>query len=191
MENLYLIILCMAAIAGIGIIIKAPVRPISLLALLTIYAAMVELSVSAFTGTVSVLKDGKNVMPQYNILILVEFLIYGYFLQYVIQSPRAKTIIRICLYIFPAFWYYFVFCVFSILEWNSYTFLIGGTLVILGCLLYFHELLKTENLVLLKQNSEFWIIVGLSIFYITVVPYMGMYQFLSKNLYLRMLFYAS
>ncbi|MBO9594495.1 MAG: hypothetical protein J7599_16450 [Niabella sp.] len=184
LECIYVVSLCVAMLAGILVLQQKRVaKQLQAIIILVIYATIIEVSVIYFREHVSVRYEGvNNVLPQYNIFTMAEFLFYAYFFRQAIRSRRMKVVINLFLYSFPAFWYFSVFGLFTILEWNSYVFLTGGVFTIFGCLLYFRQLLDTEVFIPVKQNSEFWIVSGLAAFYITVVPFMGMYHFLSKHI---------
>lgn len=122
-----------------------------------------------------------NVLIQYNIIMLFEFLVYAYLFKQIITSRLVKKIITIFVTIFPLFWCISVFFIFKITEWNSYVFLVGGTFTIIWALIYFYQLLTSLEGISISNCGEFWIALGIIIFYSCNVPFMGVYNFLMVN----------
>jgi len=141
------------------------------------YILLVEIGATFFRNLIK----GQNVLPQYNIVLLIEFLVYAYFFKEIILSVWIKNIINVFMILFPVFWYISVFFIFKITEWNSYIFLVGGTFTIIWALIYCYQLLTSIENVSLNSCSEFWIALGIIIFYSCQVPFMGIYNFLIVN----------
>ncbi|WP_412468426.1 hypothetical protein [Pedobacter sp. KLB.chiD] len=141
------------------------------------YVLLVEIGAAFFRNLI----NGKNVLPQYNIVLLTEFLVYAYFFKEIIISAWIKNIITFFMILFPVFWYISVFFIFKITEWNSYIFLVGGAFTIIWALIYCYQLLTSIENVSLHHCSEFWIALGIIIFYSCQVPFMGIYNFLIVN----------
>lgn len=175
---IYLIVLCLAAVTGaLALKKKLPIQLKSIF-ILVMYTAILEGTVVLFKNQFSI---NKNVIPQYSIFLLVEFLFYAYFFKKIIHSKTVLKAINIFIYVFPVIWYVLVFGVLNILQWNSYVFVLGGTCTIFWGLLYYYQLFNSLPLVSLSKSSEFWIVTGIIIFYSCGTPYMGMYNFLTKN----------
>ncbi|WP_316828406.1 hypothetical protein [Pedobacter miscanthi] len=141
------------------------------------YILLVEIGAAFFRNLIK----GQNVLPQYNIVLLIEFLVYACFFKEIIISEWIKKIISIFMVLFPVFWYISVFFIFKITEWNSYIFLVGGTFTIVWALIYCYQLLTSIENISLSRCSEFWIALGIIIFYACEVPFMGIYNFLIVN----------
>nr|WP_315423842.1 hypothetical protein [uncultured Pedobacter sp.] len=141
------------------------------------YILLVEIGAAFFRNLIK----GQNVLPQYNIVLLIEFLVYAYFFKEIIISVWIKKIITLFMILFPVFWYISVFFIFKITEWNSYIFLVGGTFTIIWALIYCYQLLTSIENVSLSSCGEFWIALGIIIFYSCQVPFMGIYNFLIVN----------
>jgi hypothetical protein len=141
------------------------------------YILLVEIGATFFRNLI----NGKNVLPQYNIVLLIEFLVYAFFFKEIIISVWIKKMISIFMILFPVFWYISVFFIFKITEWNSYIFLVGGTFTIIWALIYCYQLLTSIENVSLGSCGEFWIALGIIIFYSCQVPFMGIYNFLIVN----------
>ncbi|RLJ80579.1 hypothetical protein [Pedobacter alluvionis] len=173
----YIASLALATLAGIIKFRKDFPIHLKVIILLLPYVLLVEISVVFFRNLI---KDN-NVLPQYNVVMLIEFLIYAYFFKTIIVSAFLKKAISIFMILFPVFWYISVFFIFKITEWNSYIFLVGGTFTIIWALVYCYQLLTSIENVRLNSCSEFWIALGIIIFYSSQVPFMGIYNFLIVN----------
>jgi hypothetical protein len=173
----YLILLAVATVSGLinfnnslsvhlkGIILMMP------------FILLVEIGAAFFRDLI---KD-HNVLPQYNIIMLIEFLVYAYFFKEIIVSGLVKKLISVFMIFFPVFWYICVFFIFKITEWNSYVFLVGGTFTIIWALIYCYQLLTSVEDISISSCSEFWIALGIIIFYSCEVPFMGVFNFLRTN----------
>jgi hypothetical protein len=85
------------------------------------------------------------------------------------------------LWLFPIFWFVTVFFIFGFTTWNSYVIIVGATITVLLVLAYLYQLLQSEEVVVLKYSTEFWIAFGMLIFYTCQIPYFGVLNFLVKN----------
>lgn len=173
----YLISLTVTTIAGlIKFSIDIPIHLKGIILMMP-YVLLVETGVILFRNLI---KD-HNALPQYNFIMLIEFLVYAYFFKQIIISGLIKKIISVFMILFPVFWYVCGFFIFKITEWNSYVFLVGGTFTIIWALIYCYQLLTSIENVSLSSCGEFWIALGIIIFYSCEVPFMGIYNFLSTN----------
>ena len=177
LKYLYICALGLCSIAGV-ISIQKLTKQLKVIALLCFYTFILEFSVVFFKKEISY--EG-NVLPQYNFFVFLEFMFYAYFFKKIIKNRHVSKVINCFLLIFPLLWYMFTFYCFNILEWNSYSFVLGGTFVIFFALIYCYELLTRDETTLLLTEAEFWIAIGLIIFYTCEVPYMGMYRYLSVH----------
>jgi len=141
------------------------------------YILLIEICAAFFRNLIKY----ENIMLQYSIIMLIEFLIYAYFFKQVIISKLIKKMISIFMLIFPVFWCISVFFIFKSQDWNSYVFLIGGTFTIVWALIYFYQLLTSLDGMSIRSSGELWIALGIIIFYSCNVPFMGMYNFLRNN----------
>jgi hypothetical protein len=120
-------------------------------------------------------------VPLYNLFMLVEFWVYGYYYKCIIEPGRLKRLIRFYLWLFPVFWVVVVFFLFGLAKWNSYVAVGGSFFTICFSGGYYYQLFTQEELVRLDITPEFWIATGLIIFYACNLPYTGMLNFLVKN----------
>lgn len=177
LKYLYLISLGVSSITGIYQMNKIT-RQLKTVALLCTYTFLLELSVFLFRQNFGY--QG-NILPQYNFFILVEFMFYAYFLKQIVKNTYVLKAINLFLFIFPVLWYIFSFYCFNILQWSSYSFVFGGTIIIFFALIYCYEKLTSNETTSLLSEGEFWVAIGLIVYYTCVVPYMGMFHYLTAN----------
>ena len=177
LKYLYILSLGICSITTIINVLKMP-KELRIIALLSIYAFILECSIFFFKQKVSY---NGNVLPQYNFFVFVEFMFYAYFFKQVIVNPHVKKLLNLFLWMFPVLWYVFAFICFNILEWNSYSFLLGGTFTIFFALFYCYELITLNDTISLIDEGGFWIAVGLIICYACDFSYMGMFRYLTTN----------
>lgn len=169
--------LLLSGVAGLVAIKRNAPFHLRIVAVLVVYTCLVELSLFFLKDLVS---KGNN-LPAYNFFMLVLYMGYAYFFRQIIQSKVIRRIIESFLYLFPVFWFYVVFFIFKIDEWNSYVYIFGGAFTILWAITYCFELFTSEDPVHFRYSGGFWIAVGLIFFYACGLPYMGMFNFLTKN----------
>lgn len=178
LEYIYVVVVCCAGLIGLFTLRKESLAHFKFIGLLVAYTMLVETTSILFKDIFSL---KRNVHPQYNVFLLVEFLFYAYFFKQVIRHGKIKSIISWFLVLFPVAWYVLVFCVGSILNWNSYMFLVGATFMVILCAAYFYEFFNSEEITVASKNGVFWIVTGLFSFYACAIPYMGMYNFLMNG----------
>ena len=120
-------------------------------------------------------------VPAYNIFMLVEFWVYGWYYRMIIRTPWMKKIIDWFLWLFPVFWIVVVFFVFGLQKWNSYLVIGGSLFTICFSFAFYYQLFTNPEDINLKTSPEFWIATGMIIFYTCNLPYIGMLNFLVKN----------
>jgi hypothetical protein len=141
------------------------------------YILLTEICAAIFRNLIKY----ENIMLQYSIIMLIEFLVYAYFFKQIIISKLVKKMILIFMFVFPVFWCISVFFIFKSRDWNSYVFLTGGTFTIVWALIYCYQLLISVEDNSISGNGEFWIALGIIIFYSCEVPFMGLFNFLKEN----------
>ncbi|TYR34743.1 hypothetical protein FXV77_14835 [Sphingobacterium phlebotomi] len=165
----------MAILTAIVTLKRGMTSPTRIIALVVLYTGLVEWSVFYKR---EFLPDKANAQI-YNCFMLGQYLALAYYFRQIVQSSRVRKGIQVFMYLYPVFWYVFVFFIFKLNEWNSYVFIIGGVCTILWAVIYCYELLVADEPVMLRYNEKFWIAIGLIFFYVCSVPYMGMYRFLT------------
>ncbi len=177
LKYLYLTSLVICSIAGLAMRLRLT-KQLKVVALLCVYTLVFELSVFFFKQEFGY--EG-NTLPQYNFFILVEFIFYAYFFKQIVRNVYLLKVINLFLLMFPVLWYIFSFYSFNILQWSSYAFVFGGTFIIFFALIYCYEKLTSDETTSLFNEGEFWIAIGLIVYYTCVVPYMGMFHYLTVN----------
>lgn len=120
--------------------------------------------------------------PVYNVFMLIEFWVFAFYYSFILKSRFQKIINRLFLILFPVFWYITTFHLFNGLNhWNSYLILAGFSFTVFWSVAYCYQLFTSAQLIRFRRHSEFWIAIGLIIFYSCNLPYLGMYNFLSNN----------
>lgn len=124
---------------------------------------------------------GKKNVSWYNIFMGIEFCLYAWYFRLIIVGKTLRRFITALSILFIVFWFYAVFRIFRLSVWNSYVAIAGSTFVICLCILYGYQLFTNKMLVWLKNHAEFWICVGLFIFYSCNLPFLGMLNFLNTK----------
>lgn len=123
----------------------------------------------------------KTNLPAYNVILLGEFVAYAYFFYIIAKLRWLKKLTITLMIVFPIFWFVAVFILFGFKSWNSYVYTAGSLFVLLFAIGYYYELITNAEVKRLSNNSEFWIVTGLIIFYTGNLPFLGMYNFLIVN----------
>jgi hypothetical protein len=124
----------------------------------------------------------KSNHPVYNIFMLIEFWVFAFYYSFIIKNRILKIIILVFLILFPVFWFITCFYFFNgIGHWNSYLIIAGFSFTVFWSAAYCYQLFTSAALIKFRAQSEFWIAVGLIIFYSCNLPYLGMYNFLYRN----------
>ncbi|MEO6903395.1 MAG: hypothetical protein ABI315_09585 [Bacteroidia bacterium] len=118
----------------------------------------------------------------YNIFTSLQMAYYLVLIHKSINSLKGKRCISFCLLFFiitTLINYFFIQNIDA--ELASYTFTIGCLLITIGGVYFFYELLHSDEIENYATYPQFWIILGLFIFYTCNIPYMSVYNYLSKN----------
>ncbi len=174
---IYLSVLTMAVLIAIVNLKRGLPSPIRVIALIVLYTGFIEWGVFYKR---EFLPDKTNAHI-YNCFMLGQYLAFAYYFLQISQSHSVRKIIRVFLYLYPALWYLLVFFMFNLNEWNSYVYMVGGVFIVFFAIVYCYQLLNAAEPIMLRNCSEFWIAIGLIFFYTCGVPYMGMFNFLTKH----------
>jgi hypothetical protein len=117
----------------------------------------------------------------YNQFALFEFVAYAYFFYLISRNTQVKRIIVFFICLFPVLWIATTFFLFGYKGWNTVVITVGGYFTVLFALLYVYHSSGHEDVTRLSKRSEFWIAIGMVIFYSCQVPYLGMLNVLNKN----------
>lgn len=117
-----------------------------------------------------------------NIFTSLQMAYYLVLIHKSINSVIGKRGISLCILIFiitTLINYFYIQNIHA--ELASYTFTIGCLLITIGSVYFFYELLKSNEIENYATYPQFWIILGLFIFYTCNIPYMSVFNYLSKN----------
>lgn len=176
LKYLYLAVLTLSAVSAGLAMRKGLPRHLKVFAVLLFYTCLVELSV---TFLKKLLPNGN--LQLYNFFMLVEFLWYAYYFRRIIRFRIIKRSIDVFLFLYPVVWYFIVFFLYKIDEWNSLVFVTGASFTIFVSILYCYQSFIAEEIIQFRYYSEFWIAIGLLIFYASATPYMGMFNYLTRT----------
>jgi hypothetical protein len=123
----------------------------------------------------------KSNIPLYNAFMLVEFEVYAWYFLQIIRFPLIKKVIAAFLILFPLFWVTTVFFIFGIEHWNSYLVIAGSAFTVFLSGIFYYQLFTASELTKLTKSPEFWIATGLIVFYTCNLPFLGMFNFLTRN----------
>lgn len=118
----------------------------------------------------------------YNIFTTIQIAYYLLLIYNSIDSVKGKKVLAFSLIFFilaSVINYFFIQDISN--ELVSYTFTIGCLLITIGAAYFFYELLQSNNIENYATYPLFWIILGLFIFYVCNIPYMSVYNYLSRN----------
>lgn len=118
----------------------------------------------------------------YNIFTTIQITYYLLLIYNSIDSVKGKKVLAFSLIFFilaSVINYFFIQDISN--ELVSYTFTIGCLLITIGAAYFFYELLQSNNIENYATYPLFWIILGLFIFYVCNIPYMSVYNYLSRN----------
>lgn len=117
----------------------------------------------------------------YTIFSLIEFVVYAYFFYLITETKWVKKMLGLFIFLFPPVWIGVVFLSYGFNDWNSTAMAIIGFFTVCFALLYIYHLSLSEQLTDLSRNSEFWIAIGLIIFYSCEIPYLGTLHYLNQK----------
>jgi hypothetical protein len=64
---------------------------------------------------------------------------------------------------------------------NSFNYLVGGFILLYLILLELHQQMKSDDILMFKQNKMFYITIGVALFYIGNLPFFGLYYLIMKE----------
>lgn len=118
----------------------------------------------------------------YNVFTTIQITYYLLLIYASIESVKGKRVLAFSTVFFivaSVINYFFIQDISN--ELVSYTFTIGCLLITLGAAYFFYELLQSNNIENYSTYPLFWVILGLFIFYVCNIPYMSVYNYLSRN----------
>lgn len=114
----------------------------------------------------------------YNIFTVIEFIGYSYIFYFTINNSKLSRIIIISLAIYFALAVLNIFLIQGFYRFHTISYRIGALMIVIWCLLYFFQLMKSENKIKLLSNPMFWIATGLFFFYLGFFMYMNAFDYI-------------
>lgn len=189
-EFLKIILYCAEGITFLSALYKLLTTHINEYKKLTFYFFFIIISEQI--GAFLVSKDLFNITKYwYNFIVIpVEFFFFYWFLLRHFNSKKdriiAKTGIVILLFgfVIDCFFFYNSKAIFISL---SYT--LGNFILLILVLLYFKNLIHSKRILNFTTELEFWICLGLLIFYLCTFPFFGLYNYFLENYPIEFRFY--
>ncbi len=105
-----------------------------------------------------------------NVFVIIEFILFCYFLKTTIYSQKIRFYISFTLILFPLFCFYYWIYLKSFSKFPAIITVAEGFILIPSCLYYFIELFLRPPTLELTKESTFWIITGILAYFITIIP---------------------
>lgn len=119
----------------------------------------------------------------YNVVIIVKFIIYSIFFYSFIPNNFTRKILKYGVVLFVLYSIIYLITTKSLfISVSAPTYILGSFFLLLIVLIYFIEVLKSEEILNFKRTLPFYIAIGALVFHLTVTPlfiYLKFYR--SKN----------
>ena len=114
----------------------------------------------------------------FNLVTILEFVFYFFIFSLALRKPVEKKIalLSIPFYLLIATLNIFLFQGFN--KFHTISYRLGAVMVITGCLLYFRQLLRTDEQIILLGDAMFWICTGLLFFYLGFFFYISAFDYI-------------
>lgn len=116
--------------------------------------------------------------------ILIHFTYFSYFWLFsnLIYLNRKHIFFGIVCSIYFLGWIINIFLVQKeIFFWYSFSDSIGNLFLLIFSIIYFYQLIKSEQILFFYELSSFWFSLGVLIFYLFTFPFFGMFNYLANN----------
>lgn len=113
----------------------------------------------------------------YNAYTISSFLFYFYWYYTILKSKNFKRTIVVFTGIFLVVAIVSLFYQ-SWLEYHSYSFNVGALFVLVLTLFHFYQLLKSDEILIVKYKLSFWISTALLLFYMGMIPLFSLSSFI-------------
>lgn len=133
------------------------------------------LLVNLIMETISAIQDAYviNNLLFVNLVTVLDFTFYIYFLREIIRHRRIKKILLYCLIFYPAIFLVNILLVQGSVVFHSMTYALACLVIIFSCIFYFLEMFQQTYSVNLARQPEFWICSGLLFYYACTFPFYG------------------
>lgn len=140
-----------------------------------IYSLLTEI-IGAYFGRVLVVKNNSI----YNTWNIVNFLFYSFFFLSKISNKRKRNFIRILQFIF------IIFTIINVLFFSSFftevlisNSILGKSLVAITIIVYFSELLESDQILSIQKSLFFWIGLGAFLYNLGFIPAFALFNYTS------------
>ena len=120
-------------------------------------------------------------MKCFNVFCIKLIYFFSYFFYQVLKDSLSRKLIKIFVFFYPII---LIVSFLTIQKWyifHTYTFIAGLLYLNILCLLYFRQLYTAIEFKKLSTLPEFWIVTGLLVFTVGVLPYFILLNYLKKN----------
>jgi hypothetical protein len=117
----------------------------------------------------------------YNIFTSLQIAYYLLLIYNSLETTKGKKALALCISFFIASSIINIFIQDLSIELASYNFTIGCLLITTGAVYFFYELIQSNHIENYTTYPLFWVVLGLFIFYVCNIPYMSVYNYLSRN----------
>lgn len=117
----------------------------------------------------------------WNIIFALQLTILPLFFKFWLHMPASKKLITGYLFIFPVLVLANTIWMQGIYTMQTYTYVLGGSFVLLLSVAYIRELYTDEETHNIFRNPVFWFSIAYLIYFAVFVPYFGMLNYLVKN----------
>ncbi len=117
----------------------------------------------------------------YNIMYIINFTILYYVYKTHIKNNTSKKVITYFLYLYLLSVIINGFYVNYLMKAQSIPFIIGSLFLIISIIIYFVEILNSEEILFIKKNLLFYISVGLLLYYTSSIPFRIVQDYYTTN----------
>jgi len=129
------------------------------------------IAINEYVGKYYTLYTGCYNQGFYNVKQIVEITFYIKLYINTLKNVKSKNLL-VCLLIC-----YYLSIISScfrasfIAEYFVNNYLLGASFIVIGIIMYFSEILKSDDIILINKKLLFWISVGLLIYYVPTIPF--------------------
>ncbi len=175
----YLVVVSLAFLCGLVSFRYTVPQRFTIFSYFLALTLVIELMGNIFMQTLHVRGKYRNGM--YNVFALFEFLFYTYFLYASSSQKLIRKLMIAFVAIFPVAWALLVFDAGGIFQFHGEMIATGGFFIVCFSLAYLYFLSGSPETRDISRIPEFWIAIGLILFYCCQTPYMGSINYLAKN----------
>lgn len=117
----------------------------------------------------------------FNIIYAIEFTLVPWFFKFWLDRPWIKKIVQSFVLFFPLFVLVNTIWIQGFFTLQTYSFVLGGSLILLLSVAYLGELYTREETQNIFRNPVFWFSLAYLIYFAVSVPYFGMLNYLVTN----------